>query len=179
MTTEAAEGHGGRDEKQFHFAALHQSNPEWFRGLLWPSVVDQQPSTAMMSIAPSHLSRLLAVLAVTLIASAADAQTRGTDSLPASFRQPMPLYTVGLGPYSRRITTSSKEAQAFFDQGVQLLYSFTPEDAARSFREAQKRDPGCAMCHFGEAWSWGPYLNGPMSPSAAPRAHAAIQRAMQ
>ena len=90
----------------------------------------------------------------------------------------MTLYTVGLGPYTRRITTSSKEAQAFYDQGVQLLYSFTPEDAARSFREAQKRDPSCAMCHFGEAWAWGPYLNGPMPPSAAPRAHVAIQRAM-
>lgn len=120
-----------------------------------------------------------ALLALSLVTGAASAQAPDTAGTPVAFRQPMPLYTVGLGPYTRRITTQSKEAQAFFDQGVQLLYSFTPEDAARSFREAQKRDPSCAMCHFGEAWAWGPYLNGPMPPSAAPRAYAAIQRAMQ
>ena len=129
--------------------------------------------------AASVLSRVLPPLAVAILASGADAQARGTDSLPASFREPMPLYTVGLGPYTRRITTASKDAQSFFDQGVQLLYSFTPEDAARSFREAQKRDSTCAMCFFGEAWAWGPYLNGPMPPSAAPRAYRAVQRAMQ
>ena len=119
------------------------------------------------------------VLAIPLMASRAAGQTSDTTPLPPAFRQPMPLYAVGLGPYTRRITTSSKEAQAFFDQGVQLLYSFTPEDAARSFREAQKRDPRCAMCWFGEAWAWGPYLNGPMPPSAAPRAYTAISRAME
>jgi len=119
------------------------------------------------------------IIALAVIASSVEAQAPDTASLPASFQKPMALYTVGLGPYARRITTTSKDAQAFFNQGVQLLWSFTPEDAARSFREAQKRDPGCAMCHFGEALAWGPYLNGPMPPSAAPRAHAAIQRAMQ
>src|SRR5688500_16721605 len=135
----------------------------------------------VLEMNPSHyrVMTLTALLALSPMAGRAGAQIADSASLPSSFRQAMPLYSVGLGPYTRRITTSSKEAQAFFDQGVQLLYSFTPGDAARSFREAQKRDPGCAMCHFGEAWSWGPYLNGPMSPSAAPRAHAAIQRAMQ
>src|SRR5690606_7092639 len=46
-------------------------------------------------------------------------------------------------------------------------------------REAQKRDPSCAMCWFGEAWAWGPYLNGPMSASNAPRAYAAIREAVR
>ncbi len=107
----------------------------------------------------------------------AAAQQRDTVELPASFREPMRLYTVGLGPYSWRVTTRSREAQAFYDQGVQLLFSFTPEDAARSFREAQKRDSTCAMCYLGEAWAWGPYLNGPMPPRNAPRAFAAATQA--
>ena len=107
----------------------------------------------------------------------ATAQQRDTLELPPSFRQPMRLYTVGLGPYSWRVTTRSREAQAFYDQGVQLLFSFTPEDAARSFREAQKHDSACAMCYLGEAWAWGPYLNGPMPARNAPRAFAAVQQA--
>ncbi len=101
--------------------------------------------------------------------------------LPPEFDDPMPLHHDGrgLGPFSRTITTSSHEAQQYFDQGVQLLYAFTPENAARSFREAWKRDPNCAMCYFGEAWAWGSYLNGPMTADDAPRAHAAIQKAVE
>jgi len=91
----------------------------------------------------------------------------------------MPLFEVGLGPFSRPITTSSQQAQAYFDQGIQFLYAFTPLDAARSFREASKIDADCAMCWFGEAWSWGPYLNGPMGADDAPRAYAAIRRAAE
>ncbi|MDA0328052.1 MAG: tetratricopeptide repeat protein [Gemmatimonadetes bacterium] len=102
-------------------------------------------------------------------------------ALPPGFEDPMPLHHdgKGLGPFSRDITTSSHEAQLYFDQGVQLLYAFAPRDAARSFREAWKRDANCAMCYFGEAWAWGPYLNGPMTAPDAPRAHAAIQKALE
>ncbi len=98
---------------------------------------------------------------------------------PPSFAQPMPLYQTGLGVYERRIATTSAEAQAYFTQGMQLLFSFTPEDAARSFREAQKRDPACALCYWGEALAWGPYLNGDMSRDDAPRAFAAIRKARE
>lgn len=112
-------------------------------------------------------------------ASSARAQHQGHVTMPRGFEEPIPLYKAGLGEFGRRITTRSPEAQAFFDQGIQFLYAFTPEDAARSFREAWRRDPDCAMCYFGEAWAWGPYLNGPMSADDAPRAHAAIQRARE
>ena len=99
--------------------------------------------------------------------------------MPESFREPMPLFTKGLGPFGRTVTTDSPEAQAFFDQGIQFMYAFTPEDAARSFREAQKRDPDCAMCFWGEAWAWGPYMNSPMGGDDLPRAQAAIRKAEQ
>src|SRR5262249_47283174 len=50
-------------------------------------------------------------------------------------------------------------------------------EAGRSFREAQRRDPDCAICYWGEAWAWGPYVNGRMTAAEAPRAVAAIRRA--
>jgi len=90
----------------------------------------------------------------------------------------MILYDEGvLGPHNRVITTSSRMAQAYFDQGMQLLYAFNPAFAAESFREAQVADPNCAMCYFGEAWALGPYLNGPMRADNAPEAYAAAQKA--
>ena len=92
-----------------------------------------------------------------------------SDELPQSFQEPMKLFEKGLGPLTRTVTTDIVGAQAFFNQGLQLMYAFTPEDAARSFREAQKRDPSCAMCYFGEAWAWGHYLNGPMGPGDLPK----------
>ena len=89
------------------------------------------------------------------------------------------LISSALGPYSRAITTDSEDAQAYFTQGLQLMYAFTPSDANRSFKEAQRHDPECAMCYFGEAWSLGRYLNGAMLPEDAPTAHAAIHKAKE
>ncbi len=117
----------------------------------------------------------LALLVVTTPTVAQDVE------YPPEFDEPIPLHHDGrgLGPFSRSITTTSETAQLYFDQGIQLLYAFTPSNAARSFREAWKADPNCAMCYFGEAWAWGSYLNGPMTAADAPRAHAAITRAME
>ena len=123
---------------------------------------------------PFYAAVLLASLAL-----GAAGQENLPPEMPEIFDEPMPYFTIGLGPFSRTITTDSTEAQAFFDQGIQLIYSFTLMDAARSFREAQLRDPDCAMCYFGEAWAWGPYMNGPMGAGALPRAQAAIQKALE
>jgi tetratricopeptide (TPR) repeat protein len=127
------------------------------------------------------LRRCFPFAAILAAATAVPVMAQNGPELPPGFEEPMPLHHdgKGLGPFSRPITTSSHEAQLYFDQGVQLLYAFDPRDAARSFREAWKRDPNCAMCYFGEAWSWGSYLNGPMTAGDAPRAHAAIQKALE
>ena len=76
------------------------------------------------------------------------------------------------------MSSTNKEAQAFFDQGFQMMYSFAKPEAVRSFREAWKRDPECAICYWGEAWAWGSYLNAPMTPEEAPYAYAAAQKAL-
>lgn len=96
---------------------------------------------------------------------------------PSSFDEPMPIYSKALGTLSYPISSRVPEAQAYFDQGLQMMYAFAKTDAARSFREAQKRDPNCAICYWGEAWAWGPYLNGAMTNAEAPRAYAAMQKA--
>ena len=108
----------------------------------------------------------------------ASAQEGEAPSLPASFSEPMPLYSAALGSFTRPISSSNAEAQAYFDQGFQLKYAFAKLDAVRSFREAWMRDPTCAICYWGEAWAWGPFLNGGMPPNQAHHAYTAIQQAL-
>jgi len=49
------------------------------------------------------------------------------------------------------ISTASTEAQAFFDQGLALLHAFWFYEADRSFAEAARLDPDCAMAQWGIA----------------------------
>ena len=92
--------------------------------------------------------------------------------------QPIDIFKNGLGRFTHSISTSNKEAQAFFDQGFQMMYAFAKPEAIGWFREAWKQDANCAICYWGEAWAWGSYLNGPMSPDEAPHAYTAIQKAL-
>ena len=142
----------------------------------------QGPRCSTTALLPLLCARVLpAILVLSLptltMSGPAAAQQTAASALPRSFDEPMRLYERGLGALTRPITTASPRAQAFFDQGLQFLYAFTPEDAVRSFREAWKLDADCAMCFFGEAWAWGPYLNGEMGAVDAPHAFAAIRQA--
>ena len=130
---------------------------------------------------PACSRRRRAIVTATVISSlsaiAAATATAQEVEYPAGFDEEATYYRDALGPLTRPVTTTSSEAQKFFDQGVQMMYAFTPLRAARSFRQAQRDDPDCAMCFWGEAWAWGPYLNGPMGPDDAPRAYENIQKA--
>ncbi len=99
-------------------------------------------------------------------------------ALPPSFSQPIPLHPKALGSFTRPISSSVADVQAYFDQGMQMKYAFAEIDAARSFREAARRDPACAICVWGEAWAWGSALNSPISAFSAPHAHAAAAKAL-
>lgn len=85
----------------------------------------------------------------------------------------------GLGPLTYKITTTSADAQAFFDQGLKLFYAFNPGEAVASFRAAADADPACAMCAWGEALTLGPNLNGPMQAGNNPAALAAVAKAKE
>jgi tetratricopeptide (TPR) repeat protein len=54
-----------------------------------------------------------------------------------------------VGRVHEAVTTKSPEAQAFYDQGLALLHSFAYIDAARSFHQALRHDPGLAMAYVG------------------------------
>ena len=130
------------------------------------------------------LLNVLILTACALVAAPALAQHdhggagEGAAELPESFSEPMPLYETALGDHHHPISSDDEKAQAYFDQGFRLMYAFGKEDAVRSFREAWKHDPDCAICYWGEAWAWGSYLNGPMRPFEAPHAYAAMQQAV-
>ncbi|HVL67396.1 MAG TPA: tetratricopeptide repeat protein [Vicinamibacterales bacterium] len=59
--------------------------------------------------------------------------------------------TAGAGKLHQRVTTTSADAQAYYDQGVAYLHSYVWVDAARSFHEALRRDPNLAMAYLGLA----------------------------
>jgi tetratricopeptide (TPR) repeat protein len=69
-----------------------------------------------------------------------------------------PLYD-GLGSYTRKITTDSREAQRYFNQGLAFLHGFNHRAAIRSFQQAAEIDPACAMTHWGVALACGPHIN--------------------
>ncbi len=98
---------------------------------------------------------------------------------PPEFEEQFPLYEKALGDFHKPISSDNEMAQRYFDQGYQMMYAFTKQDAARSFREAWKADPDCAICYWGEAWAWGSYLNGKMRANESPKAYAAIQKAVE
>ncbi|MEZ5420464.1 MAG: hypothetical protein R2708_24410 [Vicinamibacterales bacterium] len=106
------------------------------------------------------------------------AKPGATPELPTYVADPIPIYTVGLGPFTKTITTTNPEAQALFTQGMQMMYSFAKLDAVRSFRAAWQRDASCAICYWGEAWAWGSYLNGPILAEHSPFAYAAAKKAL-
>lgn len=83
----------------------------------------------------------------------------------------------GLGSITYSITTANPDAQDFFDRGLRLTYAFNHDEARRAFRKAQRLDPDCAMCFWGEALVLGPNINLPMPEEAVPLAFAAIRKA--
>ena len=104
------------------------------------------------------------------------AEMSAASSAPAFAETEPPLWA-GLGSITYKITTANERAQAYFDQGLRLAYAFNHGEAQRAFRMAQKLDPDCAMCFWGEALVLGPNINLPMPEDAIAPAYAAAQKA--
>jgi tetratricopeptide (TPR) repeat protein len=83
-----------------------------------------------------------------------------------------------LGSYHRGISTRTPDAQRWFDQGLRLLYSFNLEEAQRSFEQAARLDPGCAMCFWGVGMALGPHINLPGMPDRTKPANEAARKAL-
>jgi tetratricopeptide (TPR) repeat protein len=85
----------------------------------------------------------------------------------------------GLGKVRFNATTRSPEAQQFFQQGVALWYGFNFDEAERSFREAARLDPECAMAYWGTALSLGMNYNWDFDPSREGEVYRITRRALE
>ena len=87
-----------------------------------------------------------------------------------------------LGPYSRKVTTASPDAQLWFDRGLNWLFGFNHGEAIKCFQQALEHDPACAMAHWGVSYALGPNYNLPWhlyDPKGRQLALAAAHGAMQ
>ena len=66
-----------------------------------------------------------------------------------------------LGTYSKPVTTTSNDAQMWFDRGVVWTYGYNHEEAILCFEKALEADPSCAMAQWGIAYAIGPNYNLP------------------
>ncbi|HET7002491.1 MAG TPA: hypothetical protein VFI33_14310 [Puia sp.] len=65
----------------------------------------------------------------------------------------------GWGHYGYSISTKNDSAQFYFNQGLNMYYSYHWQEANASFKEAARFDPGSAMAYWGEALALGPGYN--------------------
>lgn len=85
----------------------------------------------------------------------------------------------GVGDVHLPITTDDELAQAYFDQGLALLYGFNHDEAARSFRRAAELGPDAAMPWWGLALAIGPNYNDTgVDAARAEATHEAVEAAL-
>lgn len=119
------------------------------------------------------LTRALRALSIIVMAGLLALSLAQADPVEA------PLHE-GFGNYHRTISTTSKEAQVLFDQGMQLLYGFNHDEAIRSFQAALERDPTAAMPWWGIAYAHGININDPeMTKERSQAAREAADRAIE
>lgn len=99
------------------------------------------------------------------------------DTVAAAGVEAAPALRNDLGSMHYAISTPVEAAQRYFDQGLRLTYAFNHGEARRAFQHAQRLDPNCAMCFWGEALVLGPNINGLMPDAHRAAALAAAQRA--
>jgi tetratricopeptide (TPR) repeat protein len=82
-----------------------------------------------------------------------------------------------LGAFSRLITTSSPDAQLWFNRGLAWTYGFNHEEAVKCFERAIAADESCPMAHWGIAYSIGPNYNKPWEMFDADELQTVVTRA--
>jgi len=113
--------------------------------------------------------RLTIVFSLTIIAAAEDHAMGNAKAV---------TMMTGLGDLHHPVSTRNAGAQAFFDQGLRLIYAFNHDEAARSFQQAAELDPKLAIAYWGIAEAIGPNYNDPSSEDRLKQAHEAIQKAV-
>jgi tetratricopeptide (TPR) repeat protein len=84
----------------------------------------------------------------------------------------------GLGDLHHPISTTSPEAQQFFDQGLTFVYAFNHDEAVSSFKRVAELDPRCAMAYWGAALALGPNINLEREAERDKAAYEAVRKAL-
>jgi tetratricopeptide (TPR) repeat protein len=113
-----------------------------------------------------------------LVLAATKTETAPFQPAPMKAAEGDPTLYANLGTLAFKVSTKNVRAQAYVDQGMRLAFGFNHAEAQRAFRAAQKLDPNCAMCFWGEALVLGPNINVPMSPDANAPALEALAKAV-
>ena len=124
----------------------------------------------------SRLPTLLVCATFLAVGCSAPPSSHSHGSMAGAPASTPPLFD-NLGRYHRAITTTSPQAQAYFDQGLRLAYGFNHYEAQAAFREAARLDPTCAMCAWGIALTYGSNYNSPTDVDRERGALAAVTQA--
>lgn len=124
----------------------------------------------MSSVRHRNIPLPIVVLSACILALGVPAHAEPSEPTP-------PLFD-NLGTWHHPITTQSERAQAYFDQGLRLVYAFNHEEAINSFEEAARLDPFAAMAYWGIALALGPNINAAMDKQQERKAYDAIQKAL-
>jgi tetratricopeptide (TPR) repeat protein len=81
----------------------------------------------------------------------------------------------GWGHYSYDISTDIDSAQFYFNQGLNMYYSYHAKEATASFMEAARLDPDCPMAYWGQALAMGPGYNSAHTYSMSKKIPAILQ----
>jgi tetratricopeptide (TPR) repeat protein len=76
-------------------------------------------------------------------------------AIPFALLQREPARREGIGTAHEAVSTSSREAQRWYDEGLAHLYSFSWIEAARAFNAALRIDERLAMAHLGLSVAYG------------------------
>ena len=123
-------------------------------------------------------ARIVVGVALAALALAAAAPALAHDATPPAPPVSGVALDSGLGLLRHPVSTRNATAQAYFDQGLKLVFAFNHEAAIRSFERAFELDPKLAMAQWGIALALGPNINKPMDPQAHKLAWAALQKAI-
>jgi tetratricopeptide (TPR) repeat protein len=84
----------------------------------------------------------------------------------------------GAGIYKWKISTKNDSAQFYFNQGINMYYSFHIIEAMASFKKAAMFDPTCGMLYWAQALAYGPNIND-FGYRASPEALEAVNKAQE
>ena len=107
-----------------------------------------------------------ALVALAMVLSLAGCKAPQPQAETAPSAADAPKLFDDFGDLHRDIGSKVPAAQRYFDQGLRMAYGFNHEAAGRSFAEAARLDPTCAMCLWGQALVLGPNINLAMPPEA-------------